>query len=81
MDDGRSTATEDGGVPSVIQSLRLGLTRARQTPFTPKPHFLDLNFPANASGMSTAAEIEAAIRELPEAEARAVAQWLQEWHV
>jgi hypothetical protein len=31
--------------------------------------------------MGTAAEIEAAIRQLPAAEARAVAQWLQEWHV
>jgi hypothetical protein len=31
--------------------------------------------------MGTAAEIEAAIRQLPAAEARGVAQWLQEWHV
>jgi hypothetical protein len=29
--------------------------------------------------MSTAAEIEAAIRQLPAAEARAVAQWLQDY--
>jgi len=60
---------------------RFALAQACQTPFTPKPHLLHPNFPANVSGMSTAAEIEAAIRQLPVAEARGVAQWLQEWHV
>jgi hypothetical protein len=59
----------------------LGLAQACQTPSTPKPHLLHPNFPANVSGMSTAAEIQAAIRQLPAAEARTVAQWLQEWHI
>lgn len=43
------------------------------------PGLLQANFLAKVFTMSSAAEIEIAIRQLPTAEARAVAKWLQEY--
>src|SRR2546428_820210 len=40
---------------------------------------LQATFAVKVSTVSTAAEIETAIRRLPSAEARALAQWLQEY--
>jgi len=68
-------AVECRSFPAVC--LGTGLPNAIDT----KTPLLHPGFPANVSAMGTVAEIEAAIRQLPAAEARAVAQWLQQWHV
>jgi hypothetical protein len=70
---------QSAGEPDALQTLRESLTRACNFLILQKPRLLPPGFDANVFPVSTATEIEIAIRQLPAAEARKLAPWLQNY--